>query len=123
MKFISLLAAMVLVSGVAQAAGNWKVIANETLWPNAPFFRDIRVPDNAEYSQVRIYVAQGTLRIQNATVLTTKYGQLPLWSLQGDYRSPRMADAMFQPGPVRSLRFDMRALDMRAPARVQISIR
>lgn len=123
MKFLSLLLATVLFAGMAQASKNWKVIANETLWPNAPFFRDIRVPDNEEYSHVRVYVTQGTLRIQNATVLTTKYGQLPLWSLQGDYRSPRAVEAMFQPGPVRSFRLDMRALDMRAPARVQISIR
>ena len=123
MKFISLLLATLCLSSAALAVGTWKTLANETLWPNAPYFREIMIPNTEEFSVVRIYVAMGSLRVQNATVMTDKLVQLPLWTLQGDYRSPRTADATFIPSKLRSIRLDMRSLETTTPTRVQILVR
>ncbi|MNK77673.1 hypothetical protein D3C87_972810 [compost metagenome] len=123
MKFISLLLATLSFASVASAAGLWKQIASENIWPNAPFFREIFVPDKEEYTDIRVYVGTGSVRIQNATLFTAQYTQLPLWSLQGDYRSPRQAEASFLRSKLRSVRLDIRSLEANRPSHVQIYIR
>ena len=123
MKFISLLFVTLCLSSAAFAAGTWKQIANETIWPNAPYFREIMVPDKEEYTNVRIYVGMGSVRIQNATVFTGSMTQYPLWTLQGDFRSPRQAEANFPRSQLRSIRLDMRSLESNRPSQVQIYIR
>lgn len=123
MKFISLLFATLCLSSAAFAAGIWKQIASETIWPNAPYFREIMVPDKEEYTNVRVYVGMGSVRIQNATVFTASMTQYPLWSLQGDFRSPRQAEANFPRSSLRSIRLDMRSLESNRPSQVQIYIR
>jgi hypothetical protein len=123
MKFISLLFATLCLSSAALAVGTWKQIANETIWPNAPYFREIMVPDKEEYSFVRVYVGTGSVRIQSAMMFTDQMTQIPLWSLQGDYRSPRQNEANFLTSKLRSIRLDIRSLETRTPSRIQIYIR
>jgi hypothetical protein len=123
MKFISLLFATLCLSSAAFAAGNWKQIASENIWPNAPYFREILVPDKEEYTNIRVYVSMGSVRIQNAILFTDRLTQLPLWSLQGDYRSPRQAEANFMRSKLRSVRLDIRSLETNRPAQVQVYIR
>jgi hypothetical protein len=123
MKIISVLIMTLLLSSAALAAGTWKTILNENLFPNAPMYREIQIPNTAEYSMVRIYVGMGTLRVQNVTVLTDSLFQYPLWALHGDYRSPRTAEANFISSKLRTIRLDLRSLETRGPTRVQILIR
>lgn len=124
MKFISFLLVTLSLSSAALAAGTWKQIASENIWPNSPFFREFFVPDNKEeYTNVRVYVGTGSVRIQSATLFTDHFTQLPLWSLQGDYRSPRQSEANFLRSKLRSIRVDIRSLETNRHSHVQIYIR
>lgn len=113
----------VITSGLAQTANAWKAIANETLWPNAPYFREILINDGEQYTEVRIYVSMGSVRIQNATVMTEQLSQYPLWQIRGDYRSPRMSEARFPISKLRSIRLDARSLETNRPSNLQIFVR
>ncbi|UOF02039.1 hypothetical protein [Bdellovibrio reynosensis] len=118
---------MIILSGLtAQARSNsgWKPMANETIWPNAPFFRDYHLNDGNEYSEVMIQVDVGVVRVSQAIVMTESLHQLPLWNVQGDYVSPRRGGASFPISKLRSLRIQMQNLQGNGrPARVVIYIR
>lgn len=120
-SFITLITAL-LISSFASAAVHWKQVATETIWPNSPFMREVRINSTEKFSEVRVYVTMGTLRLNNIYVWTTR-GQEPLWALRGDYRSPRAAEARFLEGAVRSIRFEAQSLEPRSPAQLQIFIR
>ncbi|MFS4460500.1 hypothetical protein [Bdellovibrio sp. HCB2-146] len=113
----------VITSSLAQTANAWRAIANETIWPNAPYFREILVNDGAQYTEVRVYVSMGSVRIDNVMVLTENLHQLPLWQLRGDYRSPRMSEARFSINKLRSIRLEARSLETNRPSNLQVFVR
>lgn len=114
---------IVAISSWVPSAFAWRNIANETIWPNAPYFREIFVNDDQPYSEVRIYVNMGSVRVSNVYLLTDRLHQIPAWSLQGDYRSPRSGEAHFPLNKLRSIRLEARSLESNRPSRVQIFVR
>lgn len=108
---------------VSAFAGDWKLVATETVWSNFPQMRFYPVNSVEKYSNILIRVTRGTLRIQNAFLGTVNHGETPLWPIQGDYRSPRDSGMVFPADQVRSIRMEMMSLDRNIPAQVLIYLR
>ena len=122
MNKLAVMVTVMLVS-VSAFAGNWKLVASESVWSTFPMMKVYPVNSAEKYSEILIHVTLGTARIQNAFVETKNHGQIPLWAIQGDYRSPRDAAMVFPADQIRNIRMDLMRLDQNVPARVEIYLR
>ncbi len=104
-------------------AGNWKMVANDTVFPNSPQMKIYPVNSKEQYSEVLVRVNRGTVRIQNPMIWLKTKGQMAVWPVQGDYRSPRDAGTNFLKDEVRDIRMNVINLDRNVPAQIQIYLR
>lgn len=122
MKKLVMMVAAMLIS-VSAFAGNWKLVATDTVWSTFPMMKIYPVNSVEKYSDILVRVTLGTARIQNAFLETKNHGQIPLWPIQGDYRSPRDAAMSFPADQIRNVRLDVMSLDKHAPVQMQIYMR
>ncbi|WP_413292646.1 hypothetical protein ACLSU7_14570 [Bdellovibrio sp. HCB185ZH] len=112
-----------LMMSVSAFAGNWKLVATENIFPNAPQMKIYPVKSKEAYSQILVRVNRGTVRIQNPLIWLKNKGQVSAFTIQGDYRGPRDASANFLADSVRDIRMNVINLDRNMPAQFQIYLR
>lgn len=122
MNKLAMMVTVMLVS-VSAFAGNWKLVATDTVWSTYPMMKIYPVNSAEKYSDILVRVTLGTARIQNAFLETKNHGQLPLWPIQGDYRSPRDGAMSFPADQIRNVRMDVMSLDKHTPVQMQIYMR
>ncbi|WP_413558724.1 hypothetical protein [Bdellovibrio sp. HCB209] len=120
-KFMVMISTM-MISATA-FAGPWKMVANETIFPNSPPMKIYNVNSKETYSEILVRVNRGTIRIQNPTIWLKNKGQMAVWQIQGDYRGPRDASGNFLADSVRDIRMNVLNLDRNIPAQIQIYLR
>ncbi|WP_413585364.1 hypothetical protein [Bdellovibrio sp. HCB274] len=120
-KFLTLFAAFFI--SVSAYAGQWKMVANETVFQNAPMMKIFPVNSKEAYSEILVRVSRGTVRIQNPMIWLKNKGQQPIWTVQGDYRGPRDAGARYFADQIIDVRMNLQNLDRNIPANIQIYIR
>jgi hypothetical protein len=120
-KFFAMFVTM-MVSASA-FAGNWKLVANENIFPNSPQMKIYPVNSNEPYSEILVRVSRGTVRINNPMVWLRNKGQVAVFQVQGDYRGPRDASGNFLADDVRDIRMNVLNLDRNVPAQIQIYLR
>lgn len=118
--FFVFIFAILTLTSQAQA---WKQIANENVWGNAPMYKEYRVNDGQVYSEVRVQVNLGAVRVMNAFLVKENREQLALWGIQGDYVSPRTGGAIFPTSQVYAIRMNLVSLTPNGPGRISIFIR
>ncbi|MEN0059924.1 MAG: hypothetical protein AAGB31_13880 [Bdellovibrio sp.] len=123
MKKALLFTAVLFFQSFSWAAGSWQRIGSENLWSSAPSYFEFPIRDQQTYSEVRIVVERGAVRVQNALLIKPDMTQIPLWNLQGDWGSPRSAEMRFSPTSLRALRFHVMSLQNNVSARIQVYIR
>ncbi|WP_413575928.1 hypothetical protein ACLVWU_16200 [Bdellovibrio sp. HCB290] len=121
MKFLSLFATFFI--SVSAFAGSWKMVANDTVFQNAPMMKIYPINSKEVYSEILVRVTRGTVRITNPMIWLKNKGQQPVWTVQGDYRGPRDAGARFFEDQIIDLRMNLQNLDRNIPANIQIYIR
>ncbi|MGE5087443.1 MAG: hypothetical protein ACM3MG_14155 [Bacillota bacterium] len=122
MKKLAMVMAAMLISASA-FAGNWKLVATDTVWSTFPQMAVYSVNSTEKYSNILVRVTLGTARIQNAFLETKNHGQIPLWPIQGDYRSPRDGAMSFPADQIRNIRMDIMSLEKNTPVQMQIYMR
>lgn len=122
MKMFFLALSTLMISTSAFAA-NWKLVANDNIFPNSPPMKIYNVNSKEQYSEILVRVSRGTVRIQNPTIWLKSKGQMAVWQIQGDYRGPRDASGNFLADSVRDIRMDVLNLDRNMPAQIQIYLR
>ncbi|MFM6930094.1 MAG: hypothetical protein ACKOX6_16610 [Bdellovibrio sp.] len=122
MSKLAIMVTAMLVS-VSAFAGDWKLVATDTVWSTFPMMKVYSVNSAEKYSNILVRVTLGTARIQNAFLETKNHGQVPLWPIQGDYRSPRDAAMTFPADQIRNIRMDVMSLNKNAPVQLQIYMR
>ncbi|WP_413582634.1 hypothetical protein [Bdellovibrio sp. HCB288] len=108
---------------ISVSAFAWKMVANDTIFPNAPQMKIYPINSKDAYSEVLVRVSRGTVRVTNPMIWLKNKGQQPLWTIQGDYRGPRDAGARFFQDQVIDLRMNVQNLDRNIPANIQIYVR